>query len=121
MVSITVQLNFDYALSFRFFLLWQPLVETGARSQLANTLLGSGIGAAGGGLVGALIGWGVPEEQANYYNTRLNEHGHYLIMVEGTQRDIQTAESILGNHGIQDWNTYDVPRSSSDRPSTVGL
>gem|GEM_PF-6587822 len=33
MVSITVQLNFDYALSFRFFLLWQPLVETGARSQ----------------------------------------------------------------------------------------
>jgi len=35
MVSITVQLNFDYALSFRFFLLWQPLVETGARSQLA--------------------------------------------------------------------------------------
>gem|GEM_PF-4579890 len=34
MVSITVQLNFDYALSFRFFLLWQPLVETGARSQL---------------------------------------------------------------------------------------
>jgi len=35
MVSITVQLNFDYALSFRFFLLWQPLVETGARSQSA--------------------------------------------------------------------------------------
>ncbi|HIK14081.1 MAG TPA: GGDEF domain-containing protein [Leptolyngbyaceae cyanobacterium M33_DOE_097] len=34
MVSITVQLNFDYALSFRFFLLWQPLVETGARSQI---------------------------------------------------------------------------------------
>jgi len=96
-----------------------PVAEVGI--VLANTLLGSGIGAAGGGLVGALIGWGVPEEQANYYNTRLNEHGHYLIMVEGTQRDIQTAESILGNHGIQDWNTYDVPRSSSDRPSTVGL
>jgi len=36
MVSITVQLNFDYALSFRFFLLWQPLVETGARSQLTQ-------------------------------------------------------------------------------------
>jgi len=34
MVSITVQLNFDYALSFRFFLLWQPLTDTGARSQL---------------------------------------------------------------------------------------
>jgi len=39
MVSITVQLNFDYALSFRFFLLWQPLVETGARSQLGKIWL----------------------------------------------------------------------------------
>ena len=38
MVSITVQSNFDYALSFRFFSLWQPLVETGARSQLSSTL-----------------------------------------------------------------------------------
>jgi hypothetical protein len=34
MVSITVQLNFDYALSFRFFFLWQLLTDTGARSQL---------------------------------------------------------------------------------------
>jgi len=39
MVSITVQLNFDYALSFRFFLLWQPLVETGARSQIPIILV----------------------------------------------------------------------------------
>jgi hypothetical protein len=35
MVSITVQLNFDYALSFRFFFLWQLLTDTGARSQLS--------------------------------------------------------------------------------------
>ncbi len=27
MVSITVQSNFSYALSFRFFLLWQPLLR----------------------------------------------------------------------------------------------
>jgi DNA-binding IclR family transcriptional regulator len=38
MVSITVQLNFDYALSFRFFFLWQLLTDTGARSQLAQLL-----------------------------------------------------------------------------------
>ena len=35
MVSITVQLNFSYALSFRFLSFWQVLVENGARSQLA--------------------------------------------------------------------------------------
>ena len=46
-----------------------PVAEVGI--VLANTLLGSGIGAAGGGLIGALIGWGVPEDQAKYYNTRV--------------------------------------------------
>ena len=35
MVSITVQLNFSYALSFIFLSLWQLLVENGARSQLS--------------------------------------------------------------------------------------
>jgi hypothetical protein len=34
MISITVQLNFDYALCSIFFSLWQALVENGARSQL---------------------------------------------------------------------------------------
>lgn len=42
MVSITVQSNFDYALSFRFFSLWQPLVETGARSQVTISGIASG-------------------------------------------------------------------------------
>ena len=36
MVSITVQFNFSYALSFRFLLLWQPLIENGARSELSH-------------------------------------------------------------------------------------
>ena len=33
MVSITVHLNFDDALSFMFCPLWQVLIENGARSQ----------------------------------------------------------------------------------------
>lgn len=82
---------------------------------LANTLLGSGIGAASGGLVGALIGWGVPEDRANYYNTRVHEHGNYLILVEGTTQDIRHAESILGSHGIQDWSAFDAPLTRGDR------
>jgi hypothetical protein len=35
MVSITVQFNFSYALSFRFFFFWQAFVENGARSQFS--------------------------------------------------------------------------------------
>lgn len=81
-----------------------PAAEVGI--ILANTLLGSGIGAAGGGLVGALIGWGVPEDQANYYNNQVTQHGSYLIMVEGTEQDIRNAQSVLNSNGIRDWNVY---------------
>ena len=66
---------------------------------LGNTLLGSGIGAAGGGLVGALIGWGVPEERANYYNDRVYNENDYLVMVEGTEAEIRAAEAVLQEGG----------------------
>lgn len=36
MVSITVNSNYSYALSSRFCLFWQPLIENGARSQLTQ-------------------------------------------------------------------------------------
>ena len=73
---------------------------------LGNTLLGSGIGAASGGLIGALIGWGVPEEQANYYNDRVYNENDYLVMVEGSEAEIRAAENILREGGIRDWGVY---------------
>ena len=72
---------------------------------LANTLLGSGIGAAGGGLVGALIAWGIPEDRAKYYDEMLSQ-GQYIILVEGTQAEISGAEAILTNRRIQNWGVY---------------
>ena len=72
---------------------------------LANTLLGSGIGAAGGGLVGALIGWGVPEDRAKFYDEMLAQ-GKYVVLMEGTQAEISGAEAILKNRRIQDWGVY---------------
>lgn len=72
---------------------------------LANTLLGSGIGAAGGSLVGALIGWGIPEDRAEYYNEMLSQ-GKYVVLMEGTQAEISGAEAILKNRRIQDWSMY---------------
>jgi uncharacterized membrane protein len=73
---------------------------------LGNTLLGSGIGAAGGGLIGALIGWGVPEDKANYYNDRVYNENDFLVMVEGTEAEIRAAESVLQEGGIRDWGVY---------------
>ncbi|NEQ32340.1 MAG: hypothetical protein F6K04_15285 [Leptolyngbya sp. SIO4C5] len=86
-----------------------PALELGV--VLANTLLGAGIGAAGGGLLGALIGWGVPEEKAKYYNERV-EAGEYLVMAEGTPEEIQMAEAILEENRVQSWYRYTPQRSS---------
>jgi len=75
---------------------------------LANTLLGGGIGAASGGLIGALVGWGVPEDRAKYYNDRVYNDNDYLVMVEGSEAEIRTAESILSRGGIRDWGVYNT-------------
>lgn len=79
---------------------------------LANTLLGSGIGAAGDGLVGALIGWGVPEERAKRYDNLLSE-GYYVVLLEGTVAEINGAEAILQKRQVRDWGVYAAPINSS--------
>ena len=75
---------------------------------LGNALIGGIIGAAGGAFTGALIGWGVPEERARYYNDRV-AGGDYLVVVEGTAEEILSAEAILDNRGVLDWGIYDTP------------
>ena len=79
-----------------------------AGTILANTLVTGGIGAAIGGLSGALVGWGIPEEQAKFYQDRV-DLGDYLIVVEGTQAEIDRAEAVLNHWGIQAWGVYDPP------------
>ncbi len=75
---------------------------------LLNTLAASAIGAAAGGLVGALAGLGIPEEQAKIYNDRLSR-GHYLLIVEGSVSEIEQAEKILMGRDIQEWGVYHLP------------
>lgn len=87
-----------------------PIAEVGV--VLANTLLGSGLGAAGGGLVGALIGWGIPEERAQYYGDRV-EQGDYVVLVEGTENEIRSAEAVLNRRGIRDWEVYGPPAATA--------
>lgn len=75
---------------------------------LGNALLGSGVGAAGGSLIGAMIGWGIPEEQAKYYDELLSQ-GNYVVLVEGTEAEIKGAEAILLDRKILNWNVYKTP------------
>lgn len=45
---------------------------------LAAALAGAGAGGAAGGLTGALIGWGIPEDRANLYESGVKEGGTVL-------------------------------------------
>ncbi|MBD2434701.1 MULTISPECIES: general stress protein [Fischerella] len=78
-----------------------------AAGTIATTLAGAGIGAAAGGLVGALTGLGIPEEEARAYGQRVSQ-GEFLVIVDGSEDEINRAGSILRNQDIRDWAIYDV-------------
>jgi hypothetical protein len=88
-----------------------------AAGTIATTLAGAGIGAAAGGLVGALTGLGIPEEEARAYSKRVSQ-GEFLVIVDGTENEIERAASILSNQGIRHWAVYDVSGNVAD---TMGV
>lgn len=49
----------------------------------------------------------IPENQA-IYNERVLQ-GDYLIIVEGTEKEICHVEAILNSQEIQHWRVYDAP------------
>lgn len=52
---------------------------------LAAAAAGAGAGAAGGGLLGALIGWGIPEERVKHYEEGVKKGG--ILMGLRTKND----------------------------------
>ncbi|PZO38454.1 MAG: DUF1269 domain-containing protein [Pseudanabaena frigida] len=96
-----------------------PIMLAGAAATtLATTLAGGAIGAATGGIVGALVGMGIPEDRAKKYSDRI-EHGDYLVMVEGSNDDVQRAQAILSHRGIDDWGIYDDNRETHNSRSVI--
>lgn len=92
-----------------------PILLAGAgATTIATTLAGAGIGAATGGLLGALVGAGIPEDRARVYSDRV-ARGEYLLIVEGTEQDINRAATILHSRGIQEYGVYDAPDLDRDR------
>ena len=81
-------------------------------TAIATTIAGSAIGAAAGTLVGGLVGLGVPKEKAKAYRAKVAEGG-YLVIVEGTIDEVQLAEGILNQHGVEDWEVYDAVENDS--------
>ncbi|MEA5516553.1 general stress protein [Nodularia sp. UHCC 0506] len=57
-------------------------------------------------LVQALIDLGIPENQARIYSDRLQQ-SYYLLILNGTDEEIHSAEAILHNHSIKNLGIYD--------------
>lgn len=81
-----------------------PLIATGAIAQAAiggAAVTGTAVGATAGTIAGLLTDHGVHEDDARYYEDRVNNHGGILVAVDhdtaGTAGT--SAEDILYRHG----------------------
>ena len=74
---------------------------------LATTIACGMLGTATGSLTGGLIGLGIDEERAQTYHQQV-ANGYYLLIIEGTEAEIERAEQILDKYNLEEWDTYDV-------------
>lgn len=75
-----------------------PIVVAG---PVITTLLGAGVGAASGGLIAALVAWGVSEDEAQVYAEAIRRGG-VLLVVPVVQERAETVAEILDAHGPVD-------------------
>jgi hypothetical protein len=74
-----------------------PILAVG---PLAAALISAAGGAAAAGIAGALIGWGIPEEDAKYYEGEVKA-GRYLVTVDRGDR-ADDARGVFTRHGGYD-------------------
>jgi hypothetical protein len=72
-----------------------PIIVGGV---LASTLTGAGLGAAAGGIIGALLGLGVPEEDARHFDQGLRSGGTLITVDAGSRTG--DALAILQRHEV---------------------
>lgn len=84
-----------------------PVLAAGSLGvALLTGLAGTGIGAAAfNQLTKAFTDLGIPETEARVYSERLSK-GDYLTIIEGTDDQIQKAETVLSGHGISNWTSH---------------
>lgn len=82
------------AVSFGVIPVIGPILAVG---PLAAALISAAGGAAAAGIAGALIGWGIPEEDARFYENEV-QAGKFLVTVEGGSRTREPLD-IFTRHG----------------------
>ncbi len=79
-----------------------PLLVAGSfATMLLGSMEGVIAGAAGGGLLGALVGWGVSKQHILKYEEHL-KGGKYLLMAHGSAEEVTRALKILQGTGAAD-------------------
>jgi hypothetical protein len=74
-----------------------PLMVAGPfAAALLSGIEGAVAGAAGGGLLGALVGWGVSKQHIVKYEDHIKS-GKYLVIVHGGEDEIEEAKDILSD------------------------
>lgn len=86
-----------------------------AIGPLATVLLNAAGGAAIAGVAGALIGWGIPEEDAKFYESELKA-GRFLVTVDAGNRKDE-AWAILHRHG--GYSRTDATTTTGTRRATA--
>lgn len=56
--------------------------------------------------------YGIPSDRTDLYNRHFNR-GDYLLIVRGTEPEVDRAEQILNRRGIQDWHLFNPAASHS--------
>ncbi|MDI3534631.1 MAG: hypothetical protein PWQ82_996 [Thermosediminibacterales bacterium] len=75
-----------------------PIIAAGPIAGLLS-------GAASGGIAGALIDWGIPEERGREYEEELRQ-GKILATVRADESKIQDAANIFRKNGAKDVETH---------------
>jgi hypothetical protein len=82
------------------------LAAGSAVAALAATVAGEGMSAAATGrVVKALQSMGIPQNKAEAYSDRLIQ-GRYVVLVEGSDPEIDRAAQVFSDRGIQEWGVY---------------
>lgn len=91
-----------------------PVIAGGV---LASILASAAGGAAVAGLAGALVGLGIPEDEADYYETEFHS-GRTLVTVKSNRQD--DARSIMRRNGAHDIDTEEDASTTSGQKTARG-
>lgn len=100
-----------------------PVIAAG---PIIAGLVGAGIGAVSGGLIGALIEWGLSEEEAGYYVEGVRRGGT-LVAVKAADFEANGIVNIMNRHTPVDierraegWRSEGWTGYTADETTTIG-